>query len=230
MLNSIVLILFISGLAFVSCTALDERFMLDNPADLVVETDNGPLEAYKSSDNHLQWAALGRIRLVKKDNSSISHYFQFDNDGFYGYLDFSLTNEDRKLLVDKARQKHSLGDIRAIQIVNMPVSKLACKLESPEISTVANVTNKSRMPILLYFKDPLNSNQRRVVKTRGKQLDSVVLKCELELNSQLSKKLSLQVIKNRPFLSDWDALFNEIQNCKLNSKKFETNNKSKLFI
>jgi hypothetical protein len=69
-LNQMKLILFISWLAFVSCTALDERFMLDDePADLVVETDNGPLEAYKASDDHLQWAALGRIRLVKKDNT-----------------------------------------------------------------------------------------------------------------------------------------------------------------
>jgi hypothetical protein len=162
MLNSIELILFISWLAFVRCTVLDE--MLDDPAYLVVKTDNGQLEAYKANGNDSQWAALGRIRLAKKDNASISHYFQFDNDGFYGYLDFSLTNEDRELLADKARQKHSLGDIRANQIVNIPVSNLACKLESPEISIAANVANISGMPILLSFRAPLNSNQRRAVK------------------------------------------------------------------
>jgi WD40 repeat protein len=110
------------------CVPLDERFKLDNPFeldnpfDLVVETEYGPLEAYKSTmsiANVLRWMALGRARLVKKDNSSISHYFRFENDGFYGYLNLSLTNKDRELLAAEARKNHSSGsNIQSSQILD----------------------------------------------------------------------------------------------------------------
>jgi hypothetical protein len=99
------LILIISWIALASCTALDERFMLDDLADLVVETDDGPLEAYKASGDDLQWAVLERARLMKKTAQTMSSYFESTDGGFLVHLNFSLSSDTLELLAVKAHRR-----------------------------------------------------------------------------------------------------------------------------
>ena len=154
-----------------------------------------------------------------KENESNS-YFQFNLDGFFVYIDFSLSNENRELLVGKAREKYSSPNIVKTQIIDIPLTGVTCKLESIDstikLNLVGNVTSSLRkMPVALYFSAPLNSNERKFLKKKV-TLDKVVLRCEIELNDEISSQFSLSVNnKNHQFMSDSDKNFNEIEKSKL---------------
>jgi hypothetical protein len=224
------LILLFSSLTFVRLASQDTKFRLDSGADLVVETTNhGTLEAYKSVNNDSQWAALGRARLIKKEK--MSSYLEIKEMlVFFLFLNFSLTNEMREALAAKAREKYAIKDIRASQIVDMPMTKLGCKFETSNLSFTANA-NRSQLnqatPIGLFFAaSRINEMEKK------KHLENAVLKCKMELYGQLLARFTLDVSSNQLVTSESDEFFNEIQKLKLEIKRtfYRISNFKDLFL
>jgi hypothetical protein len=72
-------------------------------------------------------------------------------------LNFSLSNHQREILAAKANEKYSSEDIKANQIVNMPMTKLDCELELIDLNIIRNViSDQSSTSIAIFF---FNSNK-----------------------------------------------------------------------
>jgi len=199
------------------------EYKLDS-ADFFVRNIDGPdgrYDAFRSSENEFRWAVLGRPRLVYINESN--SYLEFNSSGLFVFMDLSISNENRELLAVEARKIYSSQNIQKKQIFDLPLSKLNCRLESTDscvkMSLSASIPMpQSQTPLSLFFS---TKNEEKEMLKNDTNIDNLVLKCEIELNSQISTRFSLSVDKNLLFWSDSDSLFNEHEKKKLEYQRLK---------